>query len=237
MTAEEKRLELAARETVILRAPRQSLATFGITNIHYYLLTMPSYAELVPDDKLETVIREGRVITERPRIVTPYYMSRLDGFSDDARRYFRHMISVFGPNTPSLYYTYKNEPKSMSIVSDDMPSVVARITKDIDESGNPLASIIRGADDLWDVSLLKFIFEITRSSVGENVSQMRSKGLLGMDASGVPVEARVRIEEMFEQVRRGEREPRELKDELDRWSAFEAYEDKFFNLFRKRKFG
>jgi hypothetical protein len=56
---------------------------------------------------------------------------------------------------------------------------------------------------------------------------------LNTDAQGVPADARLRIEELFRQVARGEREPRELKEELDRWGLFDEYEDRFFTLFGK----
>jgi hypothetical protein len=85
------------------------------------------------------------------------------------------------------------------------------------------------------VSLLKFIFELTRRSVGENVSEMGQRGLLDMDHNGVPSEARMRIDDMFRKVFLGELEPRALKDELDRWQLFSEYEDRFLNLFRKRR--
>jgi hypothetical protein len=38
--------------------------------IYYYLVTEPAYAALIPNTK-ETVVREGRIIAEKPRIVTP----------------------------------------------------------------------------------------------------------------------------------------------------------------------
>jgi hypothetical protein len=54
-----------------------------------------------------------------------------------------------------------------------------------------------------------------------------------MDARGVPADARLRIEELFRMVKRGELEPSELKAELDRWGLFEEYEDRFFGIFKK----
>jgi hypothetical protein len=43
----------------------------------------------------------------------------------------------------------------------------------------------------------------------------------------------MRIEDMFRKVSVGELEPRELKDELDRWQLFGEYEDRFLSLFKK----
>jgi hypothetical protein len=234
MEIDDEKIRDAVLATEIIRPPKQALYTFGTTNVTYYLLTHPAYSD--PDKAVtETVIREGKVIAERPRIVTPYYLSHLEGFGDEARRYFDSLAREFGPTTAGIFYTYKNEPKEMNIVSDTMMAVVQKINDKIDAKGDGLSAIIRGEDVLWDVSLLKFIFELTRRSVGENVSEMGQRGLLDMDHNGVPSEARMRIDDMFRKVSLGELEPRELKDELDRWQLFSEYEDRFLNLFRKRR--
>lgn len=234
MDIDDERIRYAVGHTEILRAPKQSLATFGTTNIYYYLVTEPAYSELEKDVH-ETVLRQGRVIAEKPRIVTPYYLSRIEGFSSDARKYFESVIGTHGPHTPGLFYNYKNEPKQLTIVSDNLLSVVDKLNAEIEKRGDPLTSIIKGEDELWDVSLIKFIYEMTRSSLPDNLMQLGSKGLLDMDASGVPIDARLRIEGLFGQVLKGEMEPNELKDELDRWNLFEEYEDRFFNIFKKRR--
>ncbi len=56
MDIDDKRIRQAVRHTEILRAPKQSLQTFGTTNIYYYLVTEPAYSELV-ENTTETVIR------------------------------------------------------------------------------------------------------------------------------------------------------------------------------------
>ena len=232
MDIDEERIREAVKHTEILRLPKQSLATFGTTNIYYYLVTKPAYSELVKN-VTETVVREGRVIAEQPRIVTPYYLSRLEGFSSEAKRYFDMLIRTRGLNTPGLFYSYRNEPKELTIVSEDLLSVVDKLNAEIDKHADLLTSIIKGEDELWDVSLLKFIYEMTKSSMRDNLLQMEARGLLDIDVGGVPVDARVRIEELFKKVSRGEMEPRELKDELDRWGLFEEYQDRFLALFQK----
>jgi hypothetical protein len=234
MDTNNDRIEYAARHTEILRHPKQHLSTFGITNIYYYLVTEPAYSELVSGIN-ETVIREGRVIADKPKIVTPYYLSRLEGFSADAKRYFEMLLKMHGADTPGLFYTYKNEPKGLNIVSDNWPAVVDRLNNEIDRKGDPLASIIKGQDDLWDVSLLKFIYDITQSSLHDNVSQLGSRGLLDMGPGGIPVGARLRIEQLFEQVARGECEAYELEHELNLWGLFEEYQDRFFAIVKKKK--
>jgi hypothetical protein len=229
----DERLEYAIRHTKILRLPKQTLATFGMTNIGYYLVTEPVYSEL-GKDVTETVVREGRVVAERPRIVTPHYLSQFEGFSPDAKRYFSVLLKKYGPSAPGLFYSYRNEPKGLTIVAGSITAVVDKINAEIDKRGDPLAAIIKGEDELWDVSLLKFIYEMARNSMENNLLQLQSRGLLGVDASGVPLDAKLRIEELLGEVSKGAIEPGELKDELDRWGLFEEYQDRFFTIFRKR---
>ena len=231
MALDDERIEYAARHTEILRFPKQTLATFGTTNIAYYLVTEPIYLELAGGVD-ETVVREGRVIADRPRIVTPYYLSRLEGFSSDARRYFDTLIRTHGPDAPGLFYTYRNEPRGLTIAARSLSEVVEGLKKEIDDRNDPLVAIIRGQDELWDVSLMKFIHEITQSSVQKNLLQLGSKGLLDVDALGVPMDARLRIEELFGMLARGDIKPGVLKEELERWDLFDEYQDRFLSIFR-----
>lgn len=231
MDVHDEKILHAVQHTEILRLPKRNLATFGTTNIQYYLVTEPAYSEFV--DVTETVVREGRVISERPRIVTPYYLSHLEGFSSEAKRYFDMLVKVHGANAPGLFYTYRNEPKKLTIVSGNLLSVVDKLNAEIDSRGDPLASIVKGEDEFWDVSLLKLIYEMTRSSIRGNLQEMGGRGLLDVDDSGVPLDARIRIDELFRGVARGEVEPGKLKRELDRWGLFDEYEDRFFAVFKK----
>jgi hypothetical protein len=228
----EERIRAAVFNTRIIRPPKQNLATFGVTNIYYYLVAEATYNELIKGS--DTVIREGRVIAERPRIVTPYYLSRVQGFSPEAKKYFEMLMNTYDPRSPGLYYAYRNEPKELNVVSDQIPAVVDKLNSEIDRKNDPLTSIIRGEDTLWDVSIMKFIYDITERSVGSNVSQMAQRGLLNMDSSGLPADARLRIEGLFELVQKGEMEPADLKSELDRWGIFAEYQDRFFNLFQRK---
>jgi len=231
MDTDDERIREAVKHTEIVRLPKQNLSTFGTTNIYYYMVTTPAYSELV-GDVVETVVREGRVIAEKPKIVTPYYLSQLEGFSAEARRYFRSIVES-GAVAPGLLYGYRNEPKDLNIVSDDLLSVLDKLNVKIDQGGDQLTSIIKGQDDLWDVSLLKFIYEMTARSVKGNLQQMRMRGLLDMDTSGVPADARAKIEELFVRAAGGEIDPHDLKEELDRWGLFQEYQDRFFALFHK----
>jgi len=108
-----------------------------MTNIYYYLVTEPVYSEFTKH-VTETVVREGRVIAERPRVVTPYYLSQLEGFSPEARKYFDMLVRIQGAHAPGLFYAYRNEPKELTIVSDNLLSVVSKLNAEIDKRGEAL---------------------------------------------------------------------------------------------------
>jgi hypothetical protein len=230
---EEERVRYVIEHTEVVRPPRQKLSTFGVTNVHYYLITKPSYAELLGNVN-ETVVREGRVVAERPKIVTPSYLFNLfEGF-EHGGEFAQFLAHKYGPHEPGLMYRYKNEPKEVNIISSPLGAVVERLNGIIDTKEDPLAAVIKGVDEMWDVSLMKFIHDITSGSLRSNIMDFGRRGLLDVDRAGIPRDAREGIEELFEQVQRGDADPAQLKMELDRWGLFPEYEDRFLSLFRKR---
>jgi len=218
------RIKYAIEHTKVIRFPRQSLATFGNTIIYYYVVT-----ELTEN---VNVVREGNVIAQRPRIVTPYYLTRLEGFSEQAGKYFQAMSAKF-PDEPGIFYRYKNEPKEMNIVSETIAKLINKLNERIEEENNPLSTIIKGIEELWDVSLMIFIYELTRKSIYDNVIDFQRRGSLDIDSTGVPKDARNFIEELFELVSKDVSRAPELVTELNRWGVFEEYQDRFFALFQK----
>jgi hypothetical protein len=219
------RIKYALENTELVRAPQRSLATFGSSVIDYYVVT-----ELVGNI---SVVRDGKVIAERPKIVTPAYLVNVEGFSEQARRYMA-MMARERPYESGILYRYKNEPKGMNVVSEPIKQVISKLSSQIEEEHNPLSTIIRGVEEVWDVSLLMFIYELTTKSVHTNVAEFSHRGFLDIDASGVPQGARDYIEELFEQASRNLSRAPELVIELNRWGLFSEYQDRFFALFRRR---
>jgi hypothetical protein len=227
------RIEIAFRQTRVLRPPKQHLATFGATDLRYYLVTTPSYSDVLPGGE-ESVIREGKVLSQRPTIVTPTYMLSLEGFGNDARQYMESMVRQYGPNSPGLLYQYRNEPGDLEIVGGEANVVARRIADDLDQRGVGAAAVIVGTDDLWDLSLMKFIYDYTTASLSANVDEIQAMGLLDPHPDvEVPRGAVQRIESLFRQAERGS-DPQDLHQELSRWGLFEHYQDRFLSLFRRK---
>ena len=217
------RIVEAMHRTELIRAPKRRLSTFGSTTMEYFVVT-----ELT--DQMSAV-RDGKVLAERPRIVTPYYLLHVEGFSESARR-FLGMMAQQNPHEPGIFYTYKNEPHSTSIVSEPLGMVVGNLSARLESEDRPLSAIIRGVEDVWDVAVMMFIYDLTRRAVGGNFADFQRHGMFNMDESGLPAAARQQIEMLFAVVREDRSRASELVTELNRWGVYQEYEDRFLALFK-----
>jgi len=220
----DERIRYAFEHTEILRRPKQLISIFGSSLIHYYVLTEPVYSEFTKDN-LETVVREGKVSWYKPKLLTPSYMFRIEGFSREAKNAFETLASQY-PDLAGILYKFKvnKELDEMNFVSGPLLTVAENINNEIDKKRDSLCTIIKG--------------------VSAQIPDFTSRGFLGVnqighatitkDVHGVPVAAREEIERLFKLTKRGELEPIKLKEELDNWGLFEQYQDRFFNLFKKR---
>lgn len=219
----------ALRHTEVVRGPQQRLSTFGTTNVHYYLLTEPM------DSVNETRIREGRVIAEKPRIITPgYFLNTLEGFGENAHAQALELLNRFGFDPDILEYKYRNEAGNSWILSENIGDVAIKIGAKIDEEKDAMATILKAPDDAWQISLLKFIFDLTRASLHRNVQELSHLGMFER-IGGIPRFVREEIEGFFRAVEEGQMSIHELGSRLQRYGVFEYYQDRFFALFKRER--
>lgn len=223
MDMDERVLE-AMQKTELIRAPKRRLSTFGSTTMEYYVVT-----ELTEQ---MSAVRDGKVLAERPRIVTPYYLLHVEGFSEGAR-HFLGLMAQQNPHEPGIFYSYKNEPLSMNVVSEPLGMVVGNLSARLESEDRPLSAIIRGVEDVWDLAVMMFIYDLTRRAAGGNYADFQRHGLLNMDESGLPAAARQQIELLFAIVREDRSRASELVTELNRWGVYQEYEDRFLALFKR----
>ncbi len=222
-------IEYALNHTELVRPPTQRLNTFGTTNVHYYILTEPM------DSVGETRIREGKVTSERPRIVTSgYLLNAFEGFGDDAATQARAMLSRFEFDPDIMEYKYRNDVGNSWVLSENISEVIIKIASKIDDENDSMAAILKAPDDAWQISLMKFIMDMTRSSLRKNVSELSSRGLFNR-VQGIPQFVREEIDELFRSAEEGQINIDELGSKLQSYGLFERYQDRFFALFHQRK--
>lgn len=218
--------------TRIIRPPRRALATFGSTVIHYHVVSQPVYEGIFEDEHKDTVIRYGMVRADRPQIVTPGYLSRSEGFGKEASEYLDYISNRFGSDAAGLLYKYKNEPQTTETVSGEPRDVAAKIRDELEADGKPLHTVLLGVDELWDVSVMKFIYEFTNESAKTNFDELNERNMFD-DEGGVPRDARRRIDDLFQRAERREIDASLVHEELTRWGVFDEYQERFFRLFRR----
>ncbi|MBI3968278.1 MAG: hypothetical protein HY329_21790 [Chloroflexi bacterium] len=231
MAADEDRIREAAERTKIVRLPRQSLATFGTTVVDYFLVTEAIYAGIAGAEP-DSVVRRGTVKAERPRVITASYLVNAFAGFEHGDEFARLIRSVYGLDAPGLMYRYHQQLDDTDVVASPVDQVAAQLAQRLDHEEHALGVVLIGLDHLWDVALMRFIHDWTLASAGHNLVELEDRGLLANDR-GVPRAGRAQLDEMFDQVRRGELDPTELKAELDRWGLFREYEDRFLDLFRR----
>jgi len=242
---EHQRIKEVLEETEILRFPDKLIFTTKPTTLHYYVLAKPYYLDYFKNEGPETKVREGNITWEKPKLLTPGYILKMEGFSDRSKDILRRLAQRH-PDLAGLLYKlkYKKEFEDTRIVSKDIENTFHSIDEEINDDENTLTVIIKGVDEYWDVSLMKFIQDLMiKSAFDSQMSDYANKGYIRMDDSGrasvtrnlegLPLAAREDIEKMFTRVKKGDMNPSKLKNELDQWGVYSNYEDRFLDLFRK----
>lgn len=242
-----EKIKQAIDDTEVILDPAELISSHSSTTVKYFMLTVPMYLQFEGRSKdSETIIREGKITWQKPKLLTPSYMLRVEGFSEDARRALE-MLASEDSDLAMLLYKLKlaKDSEKMDIVSESFNTVLDRIINDINKREEKHTAIIKGVDEFWDVSLSKFTQELmTKSAYLSQLPDMLERSSIGMssrgfpviarDNAGIPIAAIKEIELLFKLFEKGEIKSSKLKGELDRWGVFDQYQDRFFGFFNKK---
>ena len=210
----------AVNNTEVVMPPRGRLETFGSTLIHYWLVT-----ELM-DAIGQVRIREGRIQSFRPEILTPQSFSEspLEGFQAEQAEDFLRWLREHEADFMLLKYGFRirHETITESIVHDSLENVVDRVHTDLKGRQDPLSALVRGVDEPWEVCLLKRLGEVVRRSGPGNARDLRA------DPDG----SRHEIEAAFRRAANNRAQLAPLAALLNRLGKFKDYEDRFYALVR-----
>jgi hypothetical protein len=221
----------AVNNTEVVLMPKNPLETFGATLLHYHLVS-----ELM--DTVDRIrVREGTIQSKRPEIITPTYFANecLEGFGEEARQYYewlRQHAKDFNILRYPGYIVQKTELNE-HLITGSLAEVLARVKQDVERRNDPMAAVIQGVDQPWDVCLLKLRVDVTWRSFPSNVHDIKRRHLLD-DVNGVPRAVREELEGLFLQASRHPELIKALGDKLRKYDLFEEYEDRFFALVRGR---
>ncbi len=172
-------IQYALETTKVLHEPDRRIDTFGETRFQFQLLSESM------DSVGEVKIRTGEIEAMRPRILRPsgYHEVQLDGFDDSARARFDQLVDKFrkeGKDLAFLQYGFQFRRGNVheEIIHDSLGAVRERALEEIRRTGNPSLAIIEGVDDAWEISILKFSFEMILRSHEINAFDFKRRGLI-----------------------------------------------------------
>ena len=172
-------IQYALESTRVLREPDRRIDTFGETRFEFQLIS-----ELM-DRTGEVRIRTGEIEAMRPRIFKPepYREIELEGFDPSARARLDALVEKFRSEVRDLAFlqygfNFRRGQVQEEIIHDSMDAVRDRVMEDIRRTGNPARAVIEGVDDAWEISLIKFTFDMIMRSREINAFDFKRKGLL-----------------------------------------------------------
>ena len=89
-------------------------------------------------------------------------------------------LAAQGHNLAFLQYGFHFRKSSVRevVVNEPLEHVRERILEDLRHSGNPSLAVIEGVDDAWEVSILKFSFDMIMRSQDINTFDFKRHGLI-----------------------------------------------------------
>lgn len=169
-------VQYALEATRVLYEPDRRIDTFGgDTRFEFLLLS-----ELM-DTVGQVRIRTGEVEALRPQIIRPeaYNEVGFEGFGDGAQKLYRWMEER-GYDLPMLKYgfQFKRGEVTEELLHEPIEEVRGRVLEAVKRRGNPMQAVIEGVDDTWEISVLRFTFEMVEKSRGINLFDFKRRGML-----------------------------------------------------------
>lgn len=159
----------AIKKTEIHRTRVRLLETFTYTEIPYMFLA--ESAVNIGD----TVVRQGKVLIEKPAIILPGNPPQFSGFefedlSDIDSNKIIDFLLVRGVRFPSL--KYNNQTSLVDIFEDSLKKAIAHYKNQLQRAENINTGLIIGPEDCWQLSVLIYVGTMISRSAEEDIRRL-----------------------------------------------------------------
>ena len=161
-------LKASLETTAIIKRRRTSLYTFGVTRLPYIFVAK---SEIDPHD---TVVREGRVMVEKPHILIPGYHPLFEGFDLEGEtplsgEDIKYILMARRIVMPSLRYI--NTAGGLAVDQVSLDVKVSDVCNRLEGRNDTQTGVIRGEDRFFPFPLLIYVSEMIQRSAGDNLSE------------------------------------------------------------------
>lgn len=166
--------QYAMENTRVVVAPHSAIDTFGQTSFRFRLVTEPM------DESGSVRLRQGIIHAERPRLLSPQYVSRLllEGFGERAQGFAGWIEGQKDFHILRYGFSLKKTDLSEELFNESKEEILLKLEGELRKEENPLNVLIEGIDDAWEVCLMKFTMDMIQRSSGENVAEWKRRGLI-----------------------------------------------------------
>lgn len=159
----------ALGRTEILRTRIRLLETFAHTEIPYRFL-----AESILHEG-DTVVRNGKILVEKPAIVLPGNLPQFRGFEleDILNMDINHVVDfllIRGVRFPSLKYS--NQTSTIDIYEGPLKKAAEYYKDKLQRAEDVNTGLIIGSEDCWQFSVMIFIGTMVSRSAEEDIKKL-----------------------------------------------------------------
>lgn len=157
--------EKAMKFTEVIRPRIQPLPTFEATPIPYIFLAESQI------NHGDTVVRQGKVMLDKPSIILPSYLPQFEGFEFEknfanAEDYLTTFLLVRGIRFPSM--KYENKITSLDVREEKLPKAIDFFLHTLQKQENVSTGLVIGPEDCWQFSILILLCsQVVRSAEGD----------------------------------------------------------------------
>lgn len=214
------------KKTSVVKAPKHRLSTFGETRIQYFFLSE------VHGFKDRSRLRNGLVIAEKPKIITPDFLkNRFEGFGKETEMFGKWLLDNYGGGFRALEYKFRNESSSVRVEHNSVKSLSDEIKNRLEQEGLDQAVVMRGPDSVWQIALMKFIIDECTASFSVNLRDLQEHGFFDSPEDLIKERKKI-VEGLFTRAKNDHTYVPVLGQKLNDFGLFKEYEDEFFRLFK-----
>jgi len=168
----EQMWEKAQAKTEIIRGRIRALPTFETTRVQYIFL-----AESVVNVG-STVVRNGKVIIEKPLILLPEDLPQFEGFDfeEDLEIEQAAMQMFFlmrGIRFPSL--KYNNRVETLDLEDASLSKTIDKYKRELEQKENVNTALIIGPEDCWQFSIILYMASLISRCIKGDIMNIIGK--------------------------------------------------------------
>ncbi|MBF0494730.1 MAG: hypothetical protein HQL28_06330 [Candidatus Omnitrophica bacterium] len=169
--------EKAQKKTEVVRGRAKGLSTTSLTAVPYIFL-----AESAVTDRT-TVVRQGKILVEKPLIILPHEMPWFEGFDiEEELGLSQDLLQTFflmrGIKFPSM--KYNNSTSSLDVNERKLSDCIELYKKILEREENVSTALLTGPEDCWQISLLLYIAALAgrcaRTDMIKLLTDLRNSG-------------------------------------------------------------